>query len=242
MKKLKCLLLLFMLMFNLSSASILGGGGGSDVVWQMKTYYEAVEIKANQVQMLRSELEKMKIMIEQIKNLPEEVLASELGQYTGMINDLVAIQNEVKGLLGDVRDFEVYLGQVYDDVKNTNYISMIDRYASTINSLSENSMKQSMYYQSKAQKSVNANAVYLKKQALKGENPIQLLQTLNSWNSNLSMQISSITDMINNSNRLQAIDYLEKANQIKLDQKQQEIMNQILEKRINEMRKAQKRR
>ena len=232
MKKLKCLLLLFLLMFNISGASILGGGG-ADVVWQMKTYYEAVEIKANQVQMLRSELEK--------KNLPEEVLASELGQYTGMINDLVAIQNEVKGLLGDVRDFEVYLGQVYDDVKNTNYISMIDRYASTINSLSENSMKQSMYYQSKAQKSVNANAVYLKKQALKGENPIQLLQTLNSWNSNLSMQISSITDMINNSNRLQAIDYLEKANQIKLDQKQQEVMNQILEKRINEMRKAQKR-
>ena len=38
-----------------------------------------------------------------------------------------------------------------------------------------------------------------------------------------------------------AIDYLEKANQIKLDQKQQEVMNQILEKRINEMRKAQKR-
>ena len=101
-------------------------------------------------------------------------------------------------------------------------------------------MKQSMYYQSKAQKSVNANAVYLKKQALNGENPIQLLQTLNSWNSNLSMQISSITDMINNSNRLQAIDYLEKANQIKLDQKQQEIMNQILEKRINEMKKAQR--
>ena len=161
MKKLRCLLLLFLLMFNLSSASILGGGGGADVVWQMKTYYEAVEIKANQVQMLRSELEKMRIMIEQIKNLPEEVLASELGQYTGMINDLVAIQNEVKGLLGDVRDFEVYLGQVYDDVKNTNYISMIDRYASTINSLSENSMKQSMYYQSKAQKSGNANAVYL---------------------------------------------------------------------------------
>ena len=55
------------------------------------------------------------------------------------------------------------------------------------------------------------------------------------------MQISSITDMINNSNRLQAIDYLEKANQIKLDQEQQKIMNQILEKRINEMRKAQKR-
>ncbi len=240
MKKLKSLLVLFLFMFNLGSASILGGGG-SDVVWQMKTYYEAVEIKANQVQMLRSELEKMKIMIEQIKNLPEEVLASELGQYTGMINDLVAIQNEVKGLLGDVRDFEVYLGQVYDDVKNTNYISMIDRYASTINSLSENSMKQSMYYQSKAQKSVNANAVYLKKQALKGENPIQLLQTLNSWNSNLSMQISSITDMINNSNRIQAIDYLEKANQIKLEKKKKKIMNQILEKRINEMRKAQKR-
>ena len=63
MKKLKSLLVLFLFMFNLGSASILGGGG-SDVVWQMKTYYEAVEIKANQVQMLRSELEKMKIMIE----------------------------------------------------------------------------------------------------------------------------------------------------------------------------------
>ena len=48
MKKLKYLLLLFLLMFNLSSASILGGGGGADVVWQMKTYYEAVEIKAKQ--------------------------------------------------------------------------------------------------------------------------------------------------------------------------------------------------
>ncbi|MDR2878615.1 MAG: hypothetical protein LBV03_01695 [Fusobacteriales bacterium] len=239
MKKLKYLLFLFLFTFNINAGIF--GGGGADMVWQMKTYYEALEIKTNQIKMLRNELEKMRMMIEQIKNLPEDVLGNELGQYAGMINDLVAIQNEVKGLLGDARDFEVYLGQVYDDVKNTNYISMIDRYASTINNLSENSMKQSIYYQSKAQKSVNANAMYLKKQAKKGENPIQLLQTLNSWNSNLSMQISSITDMINNSNRIQAIDYLEKAGQIKLDQEQQKIMNQILEKRISEMRKAQRR-
>lgn len=239
MKKLKYFLLLFC--FFLPGNASLFGGGGSDVYWQMKTYYETVEIRANQVKMLRNELEKMRIVIEQIKNLPEEVLSSELGQYTGMINDLVAIQNEVKGLLGDARDFEVYLSQVYDDVKNTNYISMIDRYASTINSLSENSMKQSVYYQTKAQKSVNANAMYLKKQAQNGTNPIQLLQTLNSWNSNLSMQISAITDMINNSNRIQAIDYLEKASQIKIDQEQQKVMSQILEKRITDMKNAQKR-
>lgn len=240
MKKLKSLLLLFLFMLNLSSASIFDGGT-ADTVWQMKTYYETLEIKANQVQTLRNELEKMRMMIEQIKNLPEEVLTSEISQYTGMINDLVSIQNEVKGLLGDARDFEVYLAQTYEDVKNTNYISMIDRYADTITNLSENSMKQSSYYQSKAQKSVNANAVYLKKQAKKGENPIQLLQTLNSWNSNLSMQITSITDMINNSNRIQAIDNLEKANQIKLTQEQQKIMNQILEKRIKEMKRVQQR-
>lgn len=239
MKKIKYILFLLVLLFIPSNASLFGGGG-SDTFWQMKTYYETVELNATQVKILRNELEKMRITIEQIKNLPEDVLSNELGQYTGMINDLVSIQNEVKMLLADARDFEVYLGQVYDDVKNTDYISMIDRYAKTINDLSANSMKQSAYYQSKAQKTVNANAMYLKRQAQSGNNPIQLLQTLNSWNSNLSLQISSITDMINNSNRLQAIEYLEKANQIKIDRQNQELMNKILDKRIQEMKQRQK--
>lgn len=239
MKKLKYILFLLILLFMPSKASLFGGSG-SDTFWQMKTYYETVELNATQVKILRNELEKMRITIEQIKQLPEEVLQNELYQYTGMINDLVGIQNEVKMLLADARDFEVYLGQVYDDVKNTNYISMIDRYANTINDLAANSMKQSAYYQNSAQKSVNANAMYLKKQAQSGNNPIQLLQTLNSWNSNLSLQISSITDMINNSNRIQAIEYLEKANQIKIDRQNQELMNKILDKRIQEMKQRQK--
>lgn len=240
MKKFKYIyfLCLWFLLILPVDASFLGSSG-SDTVWQMKTYYETVELNATQVKILRNELEKMRLIIEQISNLPEEILKSELYQYTGMINDLVAIQNEVKMLLADARDFETYLGQVYNDVRNADYISMLDRYANTITDLSANAMKQSAYYQSSAQKSVNSNATYLKRQAQSGNNPIQLLQTLNSWNSNLSFQISTITDMINNNNRIQAIDYLEKANKIKIDQEQTNRMNLILDKRIQEMKQRQ---
>ena len=184
-----------------------GGGGGSSAYWQMKTFYETVKVEANTVKQLRTKLEEMRLYIEQIRNLPESVLKSELSKHIGMINDLVAIQNEVKGLLGDARSFEMYLKDMYKDVRNMDYVNLLDKYAETINDLSRKSMQRSVYYSTKAQNSVNENAV---------------------------------TDMINNNSRLQALEYLEKANQIKMEQADRQRMLELLDKRIKELRSKQK--
>ena len=124
-------------------------------------------------------------MIEQIKRLPEDVIRQELGQYTGMIGEMVAIQNELKDLLKDARDFETYTTAIYNDVKNMDYVALLDRYANTINDLSYNAMRSSNYYSNSVSKNVSNNAKYLMQQAKTGENPIQLLETLNSWNATL---------------------------------------------------------
>lgn len=217
-----------------------GGGSGSSTFWQMKTFYETVKVEANTIKQLRTKLEEMRILMEQIRNLPEEVLKRELGKYTGIINDLVQIQNEVKGLLGDARAFETYMKDMYKDVKNLDYIKLLDKYAETVNDLAKKSMEQSVYYSTKAQNSVNQNAIYLKQQARNAQNPVQLLQVLNSWNSNLSLQLTAITDMINNNSRIEALEYLEKANQIKMEQEERKRMLEVLNKRINEMKSKQK--
>lgn len=229
-----------LLSINTFSGIFGGGGGASSTYWQMKTFYETVKVEANTVKQLRTKLEEMKLYLEQIKNLPNNVLKSELNKHIGMINDLVAIQNEVKGLLGDARSFEMYLKDMYKDVKNMDYVNLLDRYAETINDLSRKSMQQSVYYSTKAQNNVNVNAIYLKRQAANAQNPTQLLQVLNSWNANLSLQLSSVTDMINNNSRLQALEYLEKANQIKIEQADRQRMLELLDKRIKELRSKQK--
>ena len=77
-------------------------------------------------------------------------------------------------------------------------------------------------------------------QAKHAQNPIQLLQVLNSWNSNLSLQLTAITDMINNNSRIQALEYMEKSNQIKIEQEDNKKMIEILDKRIKQMRQKQK--
>ena len=215
-------------------------GGGSDSIWQMKTYYEMITLNATQIKVLNNELEKMRMMIEQIKRLPEDVIRQELGQYTGMISEMVAIQNELKDLLKDARDFETYTTAIYNDVKNMDYVALLDRYANTINDLSYNAMRSSNYYSNSVSKNVSNNAKYLMQQAKTGENPIQLLETLNSWNANLSYQITAVSDLINNSNRLQIIEYQEKANKIKLDREQQMKMENLLNQRINEMKSRSK--
>ena len=220
--------------------SIFGGGGGADSIWQMKTYYEMITLNATQIKVLNNELEKMRMMIEQIKRLPEDVIRQELGQYTGMIGEMVAIQNELKDLLKDARDFETYTTAIYNDVKNMDYVALLDRYANTINDLSYNAMRSSNYYSNSVSKNVSNNAKYLMQQAKTGENPIQLLETLNSWNANLSYQITAVSDLINNSNRLQIIEYQEKANKIKLDREQQMKMENLLNQRINEMKSRSK--
>ena len=125
-----------LLSINTFSGIFGGGGGASSTYWQMKTFYETVKVEANTVKQLRTKLEEMRLYLEQIKNLPNNVLKSELNKHIGMINDLVAIQNEVKGLLGDARSFEMYLKDMYKDVRNMDYVNLLDRYAETINDLS----------------------------------------------------------------------------------------------------------
>jgi len=46
--------------------------------------------------------------------------------------------------------------------------------------------------------------------------------------------------MINNNSRLQALEYLEKANQIKMEQADRQRMLELLDKRIKELRSKQK--
>ena len=240
-KKAIALLAILATISSNSFAFNLGGGGGSgSAFWQMKTFYETVKVEANTVKQLRTKLEEMRILMQQIKNLPEDLLKKELSKYTGMINDLVQIQNEVKGLLGDARAFETYMKDMYKDVKNLDYIKLLDKYGETVNDLAKKSMENSVYYSTKAQNSVNQNAMYLKQQAKNAQNPIQLLQVLNSWNSNLSLQLTAITDMINNNSRIQALEYMEKSNQIKIEQEDNKKMIEILDKRIKQMRQKQK--
>ena len=46
--------------------------------------------------------------------------------------------------------------------------------------------------------------------------------------------------MINNNSRIQALEYMEKSNQIKIEQEDNKKMIEILDKRIKQMRQKQK--
>ncbi len=64
-----------------------------------------------------------------------------------------------------------------------------------------------------------------------------MLEVLSKWNSNLSYQLNSISEMINNSNRLQILEKQREASEIQLTRQQQEKAKKLLEQRYQELRK-----
>ena len=54
--------------------SILGGGGGASDYYQMMTYYEMITLNANQLKQFNNDLEQMRVYLEQVKKLPEDLM------------------------------------------------------------------------------------------------------------------------------------------------------------------------
>ena len=219
--------------------SILSGGGGADSVWQMKTYYEMITLNANQLRMLENDLEEMRIRLEQIKRMPEELIIQEISKHTSMVAEMIEIQNTAKDILKDARAFETYYSDLYKDIKNGDYVALLDRYASTINDLTYNAMRTSNMG-NKASKNAGENAKYLMQQTRTAQNPTQLLEVLSKWNSNLSYQINAISDMMNSSNRLQILEAQQKASEIQVSRQQQENALKILQERKKQIEKRLK--
>ena len=216
--------------------SILGGGGGASDYYQMMTYYEMITLNANQLKQFNNDLEQMRVYLEQVKKLPEDLIIQELAKHSDMVKELLEIQNTTKDVLKSARDFETYYNDVYSDVKNGNYIDLLDKYALNLNNIAYEAMRTSNM-SAEASKNAGKNAKYLLEQTKTAQNPTQVLEVLSKWNSNLSYQLNSISEMINNSNRLQILEKQREASEIQLTRQQQEKAKKLLEQRYQELRK-----
>ena len=202
--------------------SILGGGGGASDYYQMMTYYEMITLNANQLKQFNNDLEQMRVYLEQIKKLPEDLIIQELAKHSGMVQELLEIQNTTKDVLKSARGFEDYYKQTYSDIKNGNYINLLDRYATTLNDLTYEAMRSSNM---SAEASKNA-----------GQNATQVLEVLSKWNSNLSYQLNAISELINNSNRLQILEKQKEASRIQIEREQQEKAKLLLEQQYKKLK------
>ena len=234
-KKLIITIVFIISCFSMSNASILGGGGGASDYYQMMTYYEMITLNANQLKQFNNDLEQMRVYLEQVKKLPEDLMVQELSKHSDMIKQLLEIQNETKDVLKTARGFETFYQETYNDIKNGNYINLLDRYAGSLNDIAYEAMRTSNMA-SEANKNAGKNAKYLLEQTKSAQNPTQVLEVLSKWNSNLSYQLNSISELINNSNRLEILEKQRQANEIQMTREQQEKAKKLLEQRYKELK------
>ena len=68
------------------------------------------------------------------------------------------------------------------------------------------------------------------------QNPTQVLEVLSKWNSNLSYQLNAISELINNSNRLQILEKQKEASRIQIEREQQEKAKLLLEQQYKKLK------
>ena len=235
-KKLIVVALLMLFASNSFSGIFGGGGGGSSDYWQMKTYFENVAINAQTLKSANYPLEQINHMIEQAKKMPDQYFKEHMKQYNDMVNTLTKITNNTKSVLKDAKKGEMWFKDVYSDVKNKNYEALLDKFTSSLDNLSYDSMKTAGLATEANRKTAN-NAKTLIQKAKSAENPVQLLEVLSAWSSNLSTQLGTITEVLASDSRLKALDEAEKAQQRKIAQERHKYTQDSLDKTIKKMEK-----
>ena len=219
-----------------NSFSLFGGGGGDSSYWQMKTYFESVAINAQTLKSMNTQLEQINHMVSQAKKMPEEYFQTNFKQYQEIIATLSKITNNTKSTLRDAKKAELWFEDTYKDVKNKNYQALLDRFTTSLDNLSYDSMK-TAGLASEATKKTSNNAKTLINKAKNAQNPVQLLDVLSSWSSNLSTQLGTITEVLASDSRLKALENAEKAQQRKISQERHKFTQNSLQKTIDKMKK-----
>jgi hypothetical protein len=235
-KKLIVVALLMLFASNSFSGIFGGGGGGSSDYWQMKTYFENVAINAQTLKSANYQLDQINHMIEQAKKMPDQYFKDHMKQYNDMVNTLTKITNNTKSVLKDAKKGEMWFKDVYSDVKNKNYETLLDKFTTSLDNLSYDSMKTAGLATEANRKTAN-NAKTLIQKAKSAENPVQLLEVLSAWSSNLSTQLGTITEVLASDSRLKALDEAEKAQQRKIAQERHKYTQDSLDKTIKKMGK-----
>lgn len=228
------IIIMIMFLFTNSYGGFFGGGGSSSSYWQMKTYFETVIVNANTLKSALKEVEQINHMIEQAKKMPEEYFNTHMREYREIIENLSKIQNNTKSILRDARKAELWFKDVYTDIDNKNYENLLDKFTTSIDNLSYDAMKTAGLASEANKKTIN-NAKTLLQKAKKSENPVQLLEVLSGWSSNLSSQLGSITEVLSSDSRIKALEAAEKAQERKIAKARHDYTQKSLEKTIKKM-------
>lgn len=232
MKKIIAVIALFSISFN-TFALFGGGSGGASAYWQMKTYYETLENKVNNLRSLNAQLEEIRRQIEYAKGLPEAVLKKNLAPFTETLQEIVKVSNSAKSVLREARNTERIFKEMYSDVKNTDYVNILDRFAKNLTELSYDSMQsQGLSEATRTNVASNMNAL----RATYADTPLKALQITNSMIDNLHIQLDALINTMSSANRIQALEAAQRAEEAKENRKNYEITKQNLEKQLRELK------
>ena len=232
MKKIITTMLIF-LITGLNSFSFFGSGGGTgSAYWQMKTYYESLDNKLNNLKSLNAQLEEIRRQVEYAKGLPEEVLRKNLQPFSETLQGIVKISNNAKSVLREAKQTELYFKQLYKDVKNGDYIKTLDSFAKNLTELSYDSM-QTQGVSEATRTNVSQNMNRLRSTYL--DTPLKALQVTNSMLDNLHIQLDAMINTMTSSNRIQALEAAQRAEEVKENQKNYETTKKHLNDKLKEL-------
>ena len=233
MKKILFFVIMTIVSVN-SFSGIFGGSGSSSDYWQMKTFFESVSINAQTLKTANEQLKQVNHMIEQARKMPDDFFKNHMKQYSEIVSTLSRISGNTKSVLRDAKKAELWFKDVYTDVNNKNYQNLIDRFTNSIDRLSYDAMN-TAGLASEASKKTASNARTLLAKGRNASNPVQLLDVLAGWSSNLSSQLSVITEVLASDSRLKALEEAEKAQERKIAQERHKYTQNSLQNTIKKM-------
>ena len=155
-------------------------------------------------------------------------------QYSEIVSTLSRISGNTKSVLRDAKKAELWFKDVYTDVNNKNYQNLIDRFTNSIDRLSYDAMN-TAGLASEASRKTASNAKTLLAKGRNTSNPVQLLDVLAGWSSNLSSQLNVITEVLASDSRLKALEEAEKAQERKIAQERHKYTQNSLQNTIKKM-------
>jgi hypothetical protein len=232
----KRIITILIFLAGINSFSFFGGGGGSDsAYWQMKTYYESLDNKLNNLRSLNAQLEEIRRQIQYAKGLPESVLKKNLAPFTETLQEILKVSNSAKSVLREAKQTEKIFKELYSDVKNTDYVGVLDRFAKNLTELSYDSMQsQGLSEATRTNVAQNMNRL----RSVYSDTPLKALQITNSMLDNLHIQLDAMINTMSSANRIQALESAQKAEEAKQRRKEHETMKKHLEDNLKNLKKT----